>query len=205
MKRKGTVFIVDDDHSVRTSLGLLLETEGFPVRAYASGEAFLADPDAVGPGCLILDLRMPGMSGLEVQAELAKRGSELPIVFLSGFGDIPTTVGAIKSGAEDFLTKPPDFGVLVGRVRGLLDQSRQLDAQTRERQALLARIDDLTGREREILGLAISGLSSKDIAQRLSLSQRTVENHRLRINKKLDASNLLEFSHRAARCGIDLR
>jgi len=201
---QATVFVVDDDHAVRSSLGMLLETEGFKVRTHDSGEGFLAAFDDRLRGCLILDLRMPGMNGLEVQAELSKRGSRLPIIFLSGFGDIPTTVGAIKAGAEDFLTKPPDFGVLIDKVRALVDKSRRIDALDREQEEVRACLSELTAREREILGMAISGLSSKEITQQLGLSQRTVENHRLRINKKLRTGNLLEFYHRASRCGVEL-
>lgn len=201
---QATVFVVDDDRAVRSSLGMLLETEGFKVRTHDSGEGFLAAFDDRHRGCLILDLRMPGMNGLEVQAELTKRGSRLPIIFLSGFGDIPTTVGAIKAGAEDFLTKPPDFGVLIDKVRALVDKSRRIDALDQEQEEVRACLSELTAREREILGMAISGLSSKEIAQQLGLSQRTVENHRLRINKKLHTGNLLEFYHRASRCGVDL-
>lgn len=198
------VFVVDDDQAVRTSLALLLETEGFTVCSFASGEAFLdAYRDGQG-GCLILDLRMPGLNGLEVQAELLKRGARLPIIFLSAYGDIPTTVGAIKAGAEDFLTKPPDFGVLIDKVRALIEKAGQAQAEDQETEELRGRLNVLTSREREILGMAISGQSSKGIAQQLGLSQRTVENHRLRINKKLHTGNLLEFYHRAARCGIEL-
>ncbi|MDD3530953.1 MAG: LuxR C-terminal-related transcriptional regulator, partial [Gallionellaceae bacterium] len=133
-----------------------------------------------------------------------RRGIQLPIIFLSGFGDIPVTVDAIKGGAEDFLTKPTDFNILVDKVRALVDKSYRIDATVRESQELRARLDELTAREREILGMAISGQSSRSIAEQLGLSQRTVENHRLRINKKLQTGNLLEFYHRAAQCGIEL-
>lgn len=199
-----TVFVVDDDDLVRSSLAMLLAANGLAVRTYESGEAFLAAYDPAQPGCLVLDLRMPGMSGLEVQAELNRRNSRLPILFLSGYGDIPTTVGAIKAGAEDFLTKPPDLGVLIEKVRALLAKSEESDGLEKERQAVYERINQLTAREREIFKLAVSGLSSKDIARQLALSQRTVENHRLRINRKLRTGNLLEFSHQASRCGISL-
>lgn len=198
------VFLVDDDQAVRTSLALLLESEGFTVRPYASGEEFLAAYQEGHSGCLILDLRMPGMNGLEVQAELIKRGIRLPIVFLTAYGDIPTTVGAIKAGAEDFMTKPPDFGALIDKVKSLIEKSRQARVDDRETEELRGRLNVLTAREKEILGMAISGQSSKGIAQQLGLSQRTVENHRLRINKKLHTGNLLEFYHRAARCGIEM-
>jgi RNA polymerase sigma factor (sigma-70 family) len=199
-----TVFVVDDDDLVRSSLAMLLAANGLAVRTYESGEAFLAAYDPDQPGCLVLDLRMPGMSGLEVQAELNRRNSHLPILFLSGYGDIPTTVGAIKAGAEDFLTKPPDLGVLIEKVHGLLAKSEQADGMEKERLALYERINQLTNREREIFKLAVSGLSSKDIARQLALSQRTVENHRLRINRKLRTANLLEFAHQASRCGVSL-
>lgn len=199
-----TVFVVDDDSSIRYSLGMLLETEGFSVQTHKSGEDFLAAYDRSNQGCLILDLCMPGMGGLEVQAELVKLGARLPIIFLSGVGDIPATVDAMRAGAEDFLTKPTDSSVLLDKVRALVDKSYRSEAVAREGEELRARLDELTGREREILGMAISGQSSKGIAQQLGLSQRTVENHRLRINKKLQTGNLLEFFHRAARCGIEL-
>lgn len=199
-----TVYVVDDDASIRYGLSMLLEPEGFEVQTHGSGEEFLAAYDPARQGCVILDLCMPGMGGLEVQAELIKRGIRLPIIFLSGFGDIPVTVDAIKGGAEDFLTKPTDFNILVDKVRALVDKSYRIDAAARESQELRARLDELTAREREILGLAISGQSSRSIAQQLGLSQRTVENHRLRINKKLQTGNLLEFYHRAAQCGIEL-
>ena len=199
-----TVFVVDDDSSIRYSLGMLLESEGFSVQTHKSGEDFLAAYDHSHQGCLILDLCMPGMGGLEVQAELVKQGARLPIIFLSGVGDIPATVDAMRAGAEDFLTKPTDSSVLLDKVRALLDKSYRVEAVAKEGEVLRARLDELTGREREILGMAISGQSSKGIAQQLGLSQRTVENHRLRINKKLQTGNLLEFYHRAARCGIEL-
>lgn len=202
---KATIYVVDDDHSIRCGLRMLFETEGFAVQAHESGEAFLAAYDPGVQGCLILDLCMPaGMGGLDVQAELARRGARLPVVFLSGLGDIPTTVDAIKAGAEDFLTKPVDFDQLIDKVRSLVDKSQWDADQAREGEVLRARLNELTAREREILGLAISGQSSKHIAQQLGLSQRTVENHRLNINKKLRTGNLLEFSHRASRHGIEL-
>ncbi|NTV94116.1 MAG: response regulator transcription factor [Thiobacillus sp.] len=199
-----TVFVVDDDSSIRYSLGMLLETEGYAVRTHKSGEDFLASFERDSQGCLILDLCMPGMGGLEVQAELMKRGSRLPIIFLSGVGDIPATVDAMKAGAEDFLTKPTESSVLVGKVRALVDKAQHDEVLNREGHVLRARLNELTDRERQILGMAISGQSSKAIAQDLGLSQRTVENHRLRINKKLQTGNLLEFYHRAARCGIEM-
>ncbi|MFZ5483739.1 MAG: response regulator transcription factor [Pseudomonadota bacterium] len=199
-----TIHVVDDDPAIRDSLALLLDAEGFEVACHADGERFLATDKPLPPGCVILDLRMPGLSGLEVHATMQQRGWTLPVLFLSAFGDIPTTVAAIKGGAEDFLTKPPDVAVLVKKVRAAVAASRQRQQQLQEIEQLQGRLAELTVREREILGWAVSGLSSRDIAQQLGLSQRTVENHRLRINRKLRTSNLLEFYHQAARCGIEL-
>ncbi len=200
-----TVFLVDDDRSVRTSLALFLRSRGLTVEAYADGPSFLDALDPNRAGCLILDLRMPGMDGLEVQAELARRGSQLPILFLTAYGDIQTTVTAIKAGAQDFLTKPPDIPALLAKVQELLAQVSDSAATRRERQDLQERLASCSGREREVLALAVQGLTSKEIAQRLGVSQRTVENHRLRINRKLDTSNLLEFASRALSCGVDPR
>lgn len=203
MKRP-TIHVIDDDPAIRDSLAVLLDAEGFQVTCHADGEDFLGADKPQPPGCVILDLRMPGMSGLEVHEAMWQRGWSLPVLFLSAFGDIPTTVAAIKGGAEDFLTKPPEVAVLVDKVRRAVTASRQRQQQQEEFEQLQGRLAELTVREREILGWAVSGLSSRDIAQQLGLSQRTVENHRLRINRKLRTSNLLEFYHQAARCGIEL-
>lgn len=199
-----TIHVVDDDPAIRDSLALLLDAEGFQVVCHADGVGLLAADTPRLPGCVILDLRMPGMSGLEVHEAMRERGWTLPVLFLSAFGDIPTTVAAIKGGAEDFLTKPPDVAVLVDKVRAAVSASRQRQQQQQEVELLQGRLAELTTRELEILGWAVSGQSSRDIAQQLGLSQRTVENHRLRINRKLRTSNLLEFYHQAARCGIEL-
>ena len=199
-----TVFVVDDEPSIRTSLRLLLESKGLAVQTYASGEEFLAQLDPLRPGCIVLDLRMSEMSGLEVQKELARRNCRLPHLFLSAFGDIPTTVDVIKAGAEDFLTKPPNPDVLIERIQSLLRQSQQDYSLRLEQASVLERFHLLSPREQQILQRALEGMSNKEIAQQLSLSPRTVENNRLRMIKKLGTQNLLEFSHQAVSCGIDL-
>lgn len=197
-----TVFVVDDDAAVRDSVLLLLETAGLAVETCESAEAFLAAPDAQRAGCLVLDMRMPGMSGIELQAELARRGMDLPIVFLTAHGDIPQTVQAMKAGAEDFLTKPVDGAVLLERVQAALVRGRA----DRERQAARAhartRLAALTEREREILALAVAGCANKEIARQLGISFRTVELHRSRILRKTGAETLLELAQLAAAAGF---
>lgn len=204
MNSQSTVYIVDDDDALRSSLTELLEAEGFSVRPHATGEAFLNSYDRHAHGCVILDYRMPGLSGLEVQKALRERGADTPVLFLSGCNEVSVAVAAIKQGAEDFLLKPADAHILIKHVRSLVAKSHDRRGKAAEAQALRDRMATLSPREREILGYAIAGLSSKEIASRLSLSQRTVENHRLRINKKLGAGNLIEFYHRAARHGLHL-
>lgn len=192
MKAQNTVFVVDDDAAVRDSLAMLLEAAGHTVAAFARAPDFLA---ACTPrGCLILDVSMPGMDGPALQDELARRGIRLPIIFLSGHGTIPVTVRAIKAGALDFLTKPVDGAVLLARVQDALRQCALLREQEDTTQSVAARLASLTPREREIMLLVVAGHSSKEIAQRLAISHRTVEIHRARIMQKTAASNLLELA-----------
>jgi len=185
-----TVFLVDDDDAVRGALALLLETAGFAVNTFASAEEFLAAYRLERPGCLLLDVRMPGMNGPKLQAELKRRGVTLPIIFLSGHGDIPLAVQTIKSGAVDFLTKPVQGSVLIEQVREVL-------ARNHHRCACLA---GLTGREWQVLKLAVEGLTNKEIAQSLAISHRTVEVHRTRILRKTGATNLLELARLVESC-----
>lgn len=186
----GRVFVIDDDAPVRDGLRLMLETAGFEVEVFPSAEVFL---EALAPGtrgCIILDLRLPGMSGTELQAELRRRSSELPIVFLTAYGDIPMTVSAVKAGASDVLVKPVEGDRLVERVSEVLRDAAQRDAGadlTRDR------LKGLTGREREVLVLAAGGLSNKDIAARLGISFRTVEVHRGHVMQKTQAANMVEL------------
>lgn len=189
-----TVFVIDDDHAVRDSVGLLLETAGFKVARFASAEEFLAADATDEPACLVLDLRMTGMSGVELQRWLRERGSTLPIVFLTAHGDIPTTVRAIKEGAVDFLTKPVDPEELVASVRAAL--AAAATSPDRRSSARTARLlfDALTEREREVVRLALAGYSNKEIGRRLNISHRTVEFHRSRVLAKTGASSLLQLA-----------
>lgn len=197
-----TVFIVDDDPAIRDSLALLLETAGIEVECHESAEAFLGTHDGHRPGCLVLDVRMKQMSGPDLQAELVRRGSHLPIIFLTAHGDIPMTVRAMKAGAVDFLTKPVDGGKLLELVQGALQQHRQImdhdESMASQRERLMA----LTPREREIMGLILAGHSNKAIGRHLGISHRTVEIHRARILHKTGVSNVLELAHFALECGL---
>ncbi|MEN6585499.1 MAG: response regulator [Sulfuricella sp.] len=199
---KTSVFIIDDDFVVRDSLTLLLETAGYTVKSFDSAEAFLSacQPDCWG--CLVLDLRMPGMKGNELQAELIRRNITLPVIFLTAYGDIPTTVQAMKAGAMDFLTKPVDAALLLQRVREALRLCDQEQDKQEMAQELRERCAGLTRREREVLALAASGMPNKEIASRLGISYRTVELHRSNIYHKTGAQGLLELARIAEGCGI---
>lgn len=197
-----TVFVVDDDAAVRDSVCLLLETAGLAVEAHDSAESFLAALDPQRYGCLVLDMRMPGMGGLELQAELARRGALLPIIFLTAHGDIPMTVRAMKAGAADFLTKPVDGAELIERIEAALVRARADRESEAARQEARARLAALTEREQEILALAVAGCTNKDIARRLGISFRTVEVHRSHILLKTGAATLIELAQLVAAGGL---
>jgi len=197
-----TVFIVDDDPAVRESMTMLMASAGLPARAYPSAADFL-DAYAVGaPGCLVLDVRMPGMSGTELQERLDQVGADVPIVFLTAYADIPVAVDAVRAGAVDFLTKPVDAERLLDRVRDAL----RLDLSRREHRVeedrARRRLDALTPREREVLRLVVTGLTNKGIAKVLGLSRRTVETHRANIRRKMGATSLPELVRAAAAGGV---
>jgi FixJ family two-component response regulator len=199
-----TVFIVDDDASIRSSLSLLLETDNLPSACFASADDFLA---ACGPnpdGCLILDVRMPGMSGLQLQDELSLRQISLPIIFLTGFADIPMTVGAMRKGAVDFIAKPVNGAVLLERVHSALESNRLQREARAARSMFEARLLKLTPREREVLVLALSGMPNKTISKQLDISVRTTEGHRAQIFLKLGVDSLSELAQQAALAGVPL-
>jgi RNA polymerase sigma factor (sigma-70 family) len=187
------VFIVDDDPAMRDALAQLLMMAGLQVETYADGAAFLAASKNRQGGCVLLDIAMPGMSGYDVQSELNKRGSQLPVIFLTGHGDVPMAVRAVQAGAADFLEKPVQGAIILERVRRALarDEERQQSAVYAEK--LQQRCARLSSREREVMELVVSGLSSKEIAQRLGLSHRTVETHRTHLMLKMGADNLAEL------------
>jgi FixJ family two-component response regulator len=189
-----TVFVVDDDQATRKSLRWLVETLGVPVQTFHSGASFLDSYDPAQPGCLVLDVMMGGgMSGLELQKELNDRQIEIPVIVLTGYGDVPTAVRALKNGAVEFLEKPFDGEVLLDQVRRALSidalRRRERDANEVVRQRLLK----LTPREGEILNLVVDGLSSKEIATQLDVSFKTVEAHRAKIMRKMQANGVAQL------------
>jgi two-component system response regulator FixJ len=195
-----TVFIVDDDAAIRDALTQLLETASLQVESHADGSAFLAAYAEDRPGCLLLDIAMPGMSGLEVQAALRARGLAIPIVFLTGHGDIPLAVRALQAGAVDFLEKPIQGAMLLERVHRALKLDQELGQAKGRSQAIQQRHARLSSREREVMALAVSGLTCKEIAQKLSISPRTVEVHRTHVMHKMGAANLAELVNMATCC-----
>ena len=189
----GTVFIVDDDNGVRDSLARLLEADTLRVRTFASAEEFLTSCNPHEPGCVVLDVRLPGASGPELQERLAERGATWPIIFLTGYGDVPTTVATLKHGAVDFLEKPARPGVMIERVRAALKLDDAQRAAGAVRGEVRARFGQLTPREQEVMELVAQGISNKEIARTLKISHRTVETHRARVMRKMGAGSLLQL------------
>jgi FixJ family two-component response regulator len=202
MSRETTVFVVDDDPAVRDSLTLLLEQEDLVVKAFESAEDFLAGCKPPPHSCAIVDIRMPGMDGMQLQAELSRRNVLLPVIFLTGHGDIPMSVRAIKAGAVDFLIKPVTGTALLESVQAALVESERLGAQVEENQTAAARVASLTEREREVMVLAVDGLPNKEIARRLGISHRTVEIHKARVMHKTGADTVLELARLAEASGL---
>ncbi|USY26116.1 response regulator [Alcaligenes sp. 1735tsa3] len=193
-KRAPLVHIVDDDPAIRDALAWLFSTRQVNTELWDSGEAFLNDLSPETQGCILLDIRMDGLSGLEVFEQLRERQSRLPVIFLTGHGDLPLAVTALKQGAADFIEKPFNDNDLVDRV---LDVLRSYEASQEERdneQALEERLDTLSQREREVLALALEGRLNKQIAQDLSITMRTVEVHRARALEKMQARTLIELA-----------
>ncbi len=185
-----TVFIVDDDDAVRDSLGLLMRSVGMHTEVYDSAESFLSAYDPEKFGCLVLDIRMPGMSGIELQRELTQRDSMLPIIFITAHGDIPMAVDAVRHGAMDFIQKPFDDTELVAKVKRALADSVDRHEDDLERAGIRRRAETLTAREREVMAQVVQGKANKVIASDLGVSQRTVEIHRARVMEKMQAGSL---------------
>ena len=200
MNAKLPIFLVDDDAAVRDALCLYLEGTGFVVRTFASAESFLSAIDALGRGVLVLDQRMTGMSGLELQSELNERGVDMPTIFITGHGDVPMSVRAMKEGATDFLEKPFRNSDLLASIEQVLAQ----DAEKMEDYLYQARVrekyDSLTPREKEVMEHIVRGLPNKSVAQLLGVSMRTVEAHRGRVMEKMDAGSLPDLVRMAGFC-----
>jgi FixJ family two-component response regulator len=195
------VFVVDDDVSVRESLELLIRTAGWQPETFASAPEFLSRPRLTVPSCLVLDVTLPGLNGLELQQQLADR-TDMPVIFITGYGDVPMSVRAMKAGAVEFLTKPFPDDVLLDAIRGALERSRaaiRLDAEMRTLQRDYA---SLTPREREVMALVVSGLLNKQVGGELGISEITVKAHRGQVMRKMKAESLPDLVTLAARLGL---
>jgi two-component system, LuxR family, response regulator FixJ len=188
-----TVFVVDDDEGVRNSMRFLLKSVGLPARALASAGEFLESYQPGQPGCLVLDVRMPGMSGLELQQQLNLRGAVIPVIFITGHGDIPMAVEAMQQGAFDFLQKPFRDQDLIDRIQRALERDARSRVALVEHARIRERLDSLTPREREVLALMTRGKPNKIMAAELGVSQRTVEIHRARVMEKSGAASLAQL------------
>lgn len=195
------VFIVDDDVSVRESLELLVRNENWKAETFASAQEFLNHPRKLVPSCLVLDLSLPGLNGLELQKQLAEEPLYSPIIFITGYGDVPKTVQAMKAGAVEFLTKPLDYEALVSAIRNALQRSRLALAQNAAMQDLRARYASLTHRERQVMALVVSGLPNKQVGGELGISEITVKAHRGQVMQKMKANSLPDLVNMAAKLG----
>jgi len=199
---KPTVVVVDDDISVRESLELLIENEGWHPALFESAEEFLTRLPTLVPSCLILDVNLPDLSGLDIQQRITEEKSSIPIIFITGYGDIPTSVRAMKAGAAEFLTKPLDDGLVIQAIRdAVLRSQANLKREGAQRQ-LQERLDSLTKREREVMNLVVKGLMNKQVGFELDISEITVKAHRGRVMEKMHAVTFVDLVNMAGRLGI---
>jgi FixJ family two-component response regulator len=196
------VFVVDDDPSVRKSLARLVATAGHTVETFASAREFLVRPLPEGPSCLVLDVRMPGLTGLALQETLATAGHRLSIVFITGYGDVPTTVKAMKGGAVDFLTKPVNDRELLSAIERALSRARQLRRELAKLTEVQDRIKTLTPREIEVFALVVTGLLNKQVAAQLGVGEKMVKVHRGRVMQKMRVGSLAELVRLADQGGV---
>jgi FixJ family two-component response regulator len=197
------VFVVDDDISVRNSLAWMIRFEGWQAETFSSAQEFLARQRVSVPNCLVLDVSLPGLSGLDLQKRIGDDRGEMPIIFITGHGDIPTTVRAMKAGAIEFLTKPFADDVLRDAIRQALERSRIALVQLAERRQLEERYSTLSGREQQVMALVVRGVLNKQVAGELGITETTVKKHRGRVMEKMKAQSLADLVEMAAR--LDLR
>ena len=198
----GVVFVIDDDPSMRESLKNLIRSVGLRAEAFASADEFLGSKRMAGPGCLVLDVRMPGMSGLDLQKRMVEARADIPIIFLTGHADIPMSVQAMKAGAVEFLTKPVREQDLLDAIQQALERDRAAVAKRAEVDDLRDRFDSLTPRERDVMRHVIAGLLNKQIAGELGMSETTVKIHRHHVMEKMKAASLAELVRMADRLGL---
>jgi len=196
------VFVVDDDSSVREAIKSLIRSVGLRVETFGTAQEFLRSTRPDAPACVVLDVRLPGLSGLDLQHELTTHGINLPIIFITGHGDIPMSVRAMKAGALEFLTKPFRDQDLLDAIQQALERDRSARQQRSESAELRERLDSLTSREREVMGLVVSGLLNKQIAGELGTSEVTIKIHRSQVMKKMGAGSLAELVRMTEKLGI---
>ncbi len=185
-----TIFVVDDDQAVRESLRWLIEAIGLAVETFGSPSEFLGAYDRDRPGCVVLDVRLPGMSGLELQEKLRARGIDIPVIMITAFGDVPTAVRAMKGGAADFIEKPFNDQELLDCIQRCVERNGTRRQEQSQRATILARLARLTTREREVLDLVVAGNTSTAIAEQLGIGRRTVDSHRARMMRKMEAKTV---------------
>jgi FixJ family two-component response regulator len=202
MPQTAIVFVVDDDVSVRESLELMIRTAGWQPVIFASAHEFLAQPCTPGPSCLVLDVSLPDLNGLDLQKRIATDRPDMPIIFITGYGDVPMTVQAMKAGAVEFLTKPFSDDVLLGAIRGALQRSQAALSQALEMRTLRDDYASLSQREREVMALVVSGLLNKQVGAELDISEITVKAHRGNVMRKMKADSLADLVRMAGRLHV---